>query len=233
MSEHPKNWTELKKIEMNRPNATVISLNEHDFTELRANAVVVEADPRGEKVLCLSDGTYLKLFRRKRLLSTGLFFPASERFSKNASALEALEIPCPKIVALYNYPVARKTAVRYVPLKGITIRQALSDLPVESRARLIKQIAAFIGRLHNQGVYFRSLHFGNIILTPDEQLGLIDLSDMSIKRKRLTKSLRLRNFKHLSRYKKDMEHILDCGFKEFLINYNSISDVLLSETDFV
>lgn len=35
-----------------------------DFLALKAGAEVLEADPHGEKVLRLADGTILKLFRR-------------------------------------------------------------------------------------------------------------------------------------------------------------------------
>jgi hypothetical protein len=44
----------------------------HDaYLALRADATVLERDLHGEKVLQLADGSYLKLFRRKRLIIFG------------------------------------------------------------------------------------------------------------------------------------------------------------------
>ena len=39
------------------------------YLALRENATVLEADGSGDKVLLLEDGTIIKLFRRKRLIS--------------------------------------------------------------------------------------------------------------------------------------------------------------------
>ena len=46
------------------------TLSNDEYLALRANATVLEYDLHGEKVLQLADGSYLKLFRRKRLISS-------------------------------------------------------------------------------------------------------------------------------------------------------------------
>ena len=72
------------------------------------------------------------------------------------------------------------------------------------RAGLPPRIAAlkaaftgFIVRPHDQGVYFRSLHLGNVILTPDGELGLIDFADLRIHPWGLGRYLRARNMRRM------------------------------------
>ena len=65
---------------------------------------------------------------------------------------------------------------------------------------IAQKLAAFIARLHNRDVYFRSIHFGNILITPDNSFGLIDIADMKIKSHSLNIGRRIRNFHHLTRY---------------------------------
>lgn len=46
----------------------VIRLSHDAYLEMREGARVVEADRHGDKVLLLADGSYFKMFRRKRLV---------------------------------------------------------------------------------------------------------------------------------------------------------------------
>ena len=48
--------------------------------------------------MILQDGTLLKLFRRKRLITSAAIWPYAQRFADNAKKLEKLGIPCPKII---------------------------------------------------------------------------------------------------------------------------------------
>ena len=48
------------------------SIDHSTYEALREGAHVLEADGSGDKVLRLADGRMLKLFRRKRLLSSAL-----------------------------------------------------------------------------------------------------------------------------------------------------------------
>lgn len=51
------------------------AIDHSTYEALRKGAHVLEADGSGDKVLRLADGRMLKLFRRKRLLSSALFSP--------------------------------------------------------------------------------------------------------------------------------------------------------------
>lgn len=174
-------------------------LSKEGYLTLREGAKVIEADSHGDKVLLLTDGTYLKLFRVKRLLTSARFSPYSKRFAKNAKKLIKLGILTVNVNQLYRIPSIRRTAVHYYPLPGTALRK----LPDGIDLILADKLGKFIRELHDKGIYFRSLHLGNIVLTPENKLGLIDISDMRVYGKTLPPKLRIRNFMHMSRYADD------------------------------
>lgn len=183
------------------------------YITLRENAVVIEADAKGDKVLRLQDGSMLKLFRRKRLLTSALWAPYAQRFADNCKTLRERHIECPAVRQVYRIQSIERDAVHYDPLPGSTLRQLISENPDGLRARL----GAFIASLHAKGIYFRSAHMGNIVLTPENSLGLIDVADLRAYRKSIGKRLRLRNFRHMLRYAVDREWLLKD--QEFLTHY--------------
>lgn len=182
-------------------------IDQSTYEALRKDADVLEADGSGDKVLRLADGRMLKLFRRKRLLSSALFYPYAQRFADNTRALEQRHILCPKIIAVYRIPSIQRDGVYYSPLEGTTVRQLQNNTDKDDALRF--QLGGFIAQLHEKGVYFRSLHFGNVVLTPKHDLGLIDIADMRCQRRALSDSKRLRNFAHLLRYKEDRQWLLE------------------------
>ncbi|MDF9753745.1 phosphotransferase [Pseudomonas hunanensis] len=182
------------------------ALDHARYLALREGAHVLEADGTGDKVLRLRDGTMLKLFRRKRLISSAAWYPYARRFADNCKALAARGIPCPRVKAVYRIAEIARDAVHYDPLPGYTLRQLL-DQPGE-HPELRDQLGQFIATLHEAGVYFRSAHLGNVVLTPEGKLGLIDVADLRIYRKPLRRSQRQRNFRHMLRYRQDREWLL-------------------------
>lgn len=146
---------------------------------MRAGAQVLEADPFGEKVLLLADGHILKLFRRKRLLSSAAWSPYARRFAVNAGRLAAIGVPVPEVLRVLRIPAIARDAVLYRPLPGTSLRQlAAAGLHAARQQELRAALSKLVVLLSEKGMYFRSLHTGNVILTPDGQLGLIDFSDM-------------------------------------------------------
>lgn len=63
------------------------------LNQMIEGAKILEADSYGAKVYLLQDGNIVKLFRRKRLLSSALLRPYSKRFIDNAAQLEKLVFP--------------------------------------------------------------------------------------------------------------------------------------------
>ena len=177
------------------------NLTHNDYLALCAHAVVLEQDRHGDKVLQLQDGRYLKLFRRKRLISTAAWYPYAQRFADNAIALAQRGIPCPEVSEVYRIPSIARDAVRYTPLAGETLRQLVRA--GAGTAALRDTLGAFVAQLHEAGIYFRSLHLGNIVLTPDNDLGLIDIADLRAGRGPVSQHRRQRNLRHLLRDEQD------------------------------
>lgn len=174
-------------------------LSADDYRELRDNAELVTEDPFGDKVLRLEDGDYLKLFRVKRLLTSARFRPYAQPFAYNTRRLADRGIPVPRVRELYLIPGITRTAVRYAPLPGKTLR----DLHAEFDADMALKLGEFYKDLHGKGLYHRSLHLGNVVSTLERQLGLIDVADLNIYWGSLPRRLQLRNFQHLFRYDSD------------------------------
>lgn len=161
-------------------------------------AEVLERDPHGDKVLRLADGSILKLFRRKRLLSSAVFYPYARRFAANAAALARIGVPVPEVLGVYRVAELARDVVHYRPLPGATLRElACRGLDPEQRRRLRDDLTRFIVRLHDAGVYFRSLHLGNVVRTPDGRLGLIDFADLRVYPWPLGRYLRARNVRRM------------------------------------
>jgi hypothetical protein len=188
---------------------TVISANELD--QIVDSAELIVADSMGPKVMKLDNGNIIKLFRRKRLLSSALFAPYAIRFTNNAFKLKALDIPTITPSTLLYCRQRKMHIIEYQPLEGELLRGLLKN---STDDKLFTITAEFIAELHNKGVYFRSLHFENIIYH-DGRPGLIDIADMKIYPGPLSHSLRKRNFQHFMRYPADAALINGFGQDKF------------------
>ena len=192
----------------------------HDaYLALRASATVVERDLHGEKVLRLEDGNYLKLFRRKRLISSAAWYPYAQRFADNALILEKRAIPCPTVIATYRIPSIKRDAVLYAPLEGRSLRQIIKSGEGPSELRAI--LGRFVARLHAEGIYFRSLHLGNIVLSPSGKLGLIDIADLRARNGPISPYLRRRNLQQLHKDPLDQAWLCADGSTEVEDAYRS------------
>ncbi len=169
-----------------------------DFLAMREGAEVLEADGHGDKVLRLADGTLLKLFRRKRILSSAAWYPYAQRFTSNALALRERGIPVPTVIAAVRIPSIKRDAVHYHPLAGESLRALLRrGLDPVTERELKRKFTEFVIQLHALGIYFRSLHLGNVILTPSGELGLIDFSDLRVYSRPLPVFMRRRNIQRM------------------------------------
>ncbi|MFP0194707.1 MULTISPECIES: bifunctional O-antigen ligase/aminoglycoside phosphotransferase family protein [Pseudomonas] len=186
---------------------------------LSSDAQVIEEDGLGPKVLRLSDGSFLKLFRRRRWYTSGSFNPYSERFAVNSEQLRRMGIPTPQVLNLYRLDDG-SSAVHYTPLPGHTLRQVLQGITAPAvRQALVERFGKFMAGLHEQGVYFRSLHLGNVLVLEDGEFGLIDLADLRIYPSPLSLSLRQRNLRHMQRYTVDKRWLFEDHLEALLQGY--------------
>ncbi|GAB4349913.1 MAG: hypothetical protein Kow0073_03930 [Immundisolibacter sp.] len=162
---------------------------------LLQHARILEQDRHGIKVAQLPSGSMLKLFRRKRQVSSAAWRPYSRRFVDNARHLKRLGIPTVEVRCHLHCPEWARHVVAYRALPGEVLRDRLkAGTEVDWR-----RLAGFVATLHDRGVYFRSLHSGNVVCVPGGGFGLIDIADMRVSARPLGLLRRLRNLRPLLR----------------------------------
>ncbi len=205
------------------------SISKEEYQQLIKGAEIIEQDSFRIKVLETKNNEMIKLFRRKRLFSTALLKPYAVRFVDNAKKLHSLGIPTINIKQMLWCPSIKRHIVIYEKLEGELLREALIK-DQENPTELFQQFASFIAHLHEKGVYFRSAHLNNILLLPNGAFGLIDISDMQIKRQSLNTNLRQRNFEHILRYQEDKD-LFRKSLDLFLLGYNSSSQLIDEQSE--
>lgn len=176
----------------------IVTANE--WQQWLAQGKVLEQDGRGPKVIRLADGQLLKVFRPRRRLWLARLLPPARRFVANANRLQACRIPVPQMGECFWLDRGQAvSACLYNPLPG----ESLEQLYREDRRRfeaLLPEFAAFVHQLHRRGIYFRSLHLGNVLRLPGGGFGLIDFLDIRFRRGPLSDRLVRRNLAHLRGY---------------------------------
>ncbi len=179
-------------------------LSKAQFDDMCAQGKVIEQDERGIKVMILANGDFLKIFRVRHLISGAQLYTHARRFCRNAKRLENLNIPTVKVKKLFYFEDNRHAAVLYAPLPGETLKQYLRSDAIDNEA-LAQKLGQFMAKLHFNGVHFHSLHTGNVVITPQGEVGLIDISDMSMYPWPLLCNTRARSFKRFCRYSEEIK----------------------------
>ena len=130
--------------------------------------------------------------------------------------LQELDIPTVTPLQLFSLHKAGWTAVRYQALAGITLK-SVYERDRQVTDSLLEQLAALFRTLHRKGIYFRSMHLGNIVLTEDNQLGLIDIADLSFQSRPLSRNKVSRNLAHFERYLKHNGLMAEFPFEKLCI----------------
>ena len=194
-------------------------LNKNQLDALLLNATTIEKDGHGLKVAQLANGQYLKLYRNKPLFSSALLGVPAERFARNAKHLISLGISAPAVIDILKIPDLSSNGLIYHPLAGENLRTRWSGISDPQRDTEVQRFGQFLAQLHQLGVYFRSLHLGNVLMLPDESFGLIDLSDMHISGKPLAMHKRKRNVRHMLRYATDSQWLANAHKDSLLLGY--------------
>ncbi len=187
-----------------------------EYETMAKDAEVLARDKYGEKVLRLSNGEFVKLFRRRRRISSAAWNPYAVRFTRAAERLTRLGVPTVDVLEVFRVAEMERDIVRYRPLPGETLRDALAVSPNDG---LLSRFAGFLAQLHELGVYFRSIHFENVLVTGAGRFGLIDICDTYCGSRPLNLFRRVRNFRPLLRYPADREAVEACGGRTFLDHY--------------
>lgn len=187
-----------------------------EYEALIKDGEVLEKDGHGIKVFRLPGDRILKLFRRKRILSSQLWFPYAYRFKRNADTLRKRGFTTVTVDSVFSIPSIQRHGVLYQSLPGITLRSWLQAHNGSDASGKIADFGRLVAQLHEKGVLFRSLHLGNVLVLPNGGLGLIDISDMGFRWiGPLFHRQRIRNLVHVARYPRDVELIASCGGDTF------------------
>ncbi len=193
----------------------IIPRNEFDL--LIHGARLLEGSIHLPKVYETPDGRIVKLFRVKRWFSTRTIFPPARRFVRNAARLAAAGVPSLHVERVAKAPHLRCQVVVYARLPGLSLRHALRNATSGEAEDLIRAAGEFVADIHGRGVYFRSMHFGNVLVDPEKRVfSLIDILDLRVMGRPLGLSRRRRNFKHLIRYDEDRQQLREhwAAFRE-------------------
>ena len=176
------------------------TLSQQEWRAIKSDCEIVEQDSLGVKVLRCANGDYIKVFRIKHKITMARLVNPAENFCNNAKRLGELGVDTLVPLAMYSIPHVGRFAVRYRPLAGDTLRDLIKDSRVSES--VIAALGEYIAWLHEKGIYFRSLHPGNVVLQPNEKLGLIDVLDCKFSwfARPLTRWESERNFRHFFRY---------------------------------
>lgn len=198
-------------------------VGKRQWIELIENASILQQEIRGIKVYLLPSQDVVKLFRIKRILSWSFVYPYSMRFAGNGKRLMARGIPTVQVERVFYCHSIRRHGVIYKLMPGQSLSDLLSNETPDPQ--LMAELAGFMIRLHAKGIYFRSLHLGNVIKMPDGELGLIDIADIRFRPWPLTSNERARNFRHLFRSPDYSQPLLEYGYQNFMRDYLQAADV--------
>ena len=171
-----------------------------------------------QRVICLKYGQQNPIFEFILLLSV-----CQPIHSKCPEALK-LGIPTPKISASLFEPITGRRILRYAPLPGLSVRDALH---ADEASFTWRDIARFLHSIHEKGVYFRSIHLGNIIDLGHSKFGLIDFTDVTFYRSPIPLKRRAHNIHFIYKYPEDrhkMEQTPSPWIKESYLEQASWND---------
>lgn len=196
-----------------------------EFERVVTGAEILETNRKGPRVFRLQEGRILKIIRHKRPLLRLGRKPRALIFARNARRLAERDFITGDVEEVFRVKHLRGHGLRYRPVPGKTLRSELREANPATRKELILAMATLLGRLHAAGVLFRSIHLANVIVTPARQLGLIDIADVRFHPLGgpLSQRQRLRNFRHLLRYREDREQLALTGWPDFLDAYGRVS----------
>jgi hypothetical protein len=179
------------------------------------NKLLKRASGAKPKVIETDTDDIIKIFysRKKNPFSSNKC-PAL-KFKKHAEKLASYQIGAPKIDALRYCPDLDTHFVCYSKIKGDDIRYLIRS----GQNHMIASFATFLANLHNNGIYFRSLHLANIVYQENAQFALIDIVDMRFKENSLSFYMRYRNLKHMFIYRNDHHFWAQYGIENFMETY--------------
>ncbi len=166
------------------------NITEADFRRMIAGGRVLQlASGKPAVVLDASGTSLIKLVAREPGFSSDRIWPYGYRFYFNSQKLLKHGIEAPRID---RYCVVRPSG-EHVLVYGYLAGHSIQSLAEEGGLVDEEGLAAFYAELHAKGIYFRSIHPGNILQLEGGRFGLIDVTDTRFYSKPLSVHRRVRN----------------------------------------
>lgn len=166
-----------------------------------------------------ANGTIVKFFYHRKLISSNRFSPYALRFYRNAKRLAQREVLTVDVVDVFCIAEKQCHVVIYHKLPGADIRELLSQ-----HVNVLPEVAKFLAQLHRKGIFFRSVHLGNLLYFKGA-IALLDIADVDFKRDSLGVWHRARNMAHLLNNETDKPALKTFGIEKFLRIYLEHSDL--------
>jgi hypothetical protein len=169
------------------------------------------------------DKTITKIWVRKKLFSSATIYPYSSRFVRNARELHRRKVEVPEIINHARVENSNVRIVRYRALEGFSIRDLLRENP---RKVSVHAIAKYFYELHEKGIFFRSIHLGNIVqLQGGDSYGLIDFTDVKFHPGPLSLRRRAINLATPLRYNDDVKLLKEAEQVGLVESYSTIANL--------
>jgi hypothetical protein len=190
-----------------------VQISREAFLRRVGTAEVLEVGRHGPKVWRTPDGQIIKLFIRRRRLSSAARLPRGLRFVENTHRLRALELETIRVDELWDVEGNDTQALVYRELPGAPVRDVVEAAAPADRAALLERFLAYMAHLHELGILFRSLQLGNLLFRQEtDDFALIDVDDMRFQGRPLGAVDRLRNFRHLIHNARDWRLLTEFGW---------------------
>lgn len=189
-------------------------LSRGEFERLIAGAEVLERQGGGLSALRTPDNRIVKIWQRRRGLSSDRIWPYSRRFAENCRRLARRGIAAPHIEQAFRRADTGEHILVYPMLAGISLR-TLAD----QQALPLAELAEFYAELHRKGILFRSIHLGNVLQLEHGGFGLIDVTDVRFFRRQLNLDERALNLGYAWAYRGDRQYFTPDVTARLLVRY--------------
>lgn len=193
-------------------------ISEQEFSTLCQGATILMESDSLPKVLETPSGDIIKIFPpRKSWIKTRLGLHG-KRFVKNGNKLVKKGFSSVHVDQFYYCASLKSYVAIYQKLPGEEMRTLVS----QGQTQLLPEVAVFMARLHEAGIYFRAVHLANLI-KEDSGINMIDVSNIKFRRHALGVVARFRNLVHMMNERNDKQYYEEFGVAAFVDGYLKVS----------
>lgn len=190
-------------------------LSTEQFTTLIQDkrATLLSDSNAGPKVLRMQNGDIVKIFYDNPKIP--LSMPHALRFNRSAQILKTAGFLAPQIKSLQYYPTLKAHVLIYSEIPG----QDFRSLSSKAHPEVLGKLPSFLASLHQKGIFYRGIHLGNVLLTPNEEIALVDITNVSNSNNPLSLKQRAKNLAHFVYYWRDIVVFTAYSRRRFLDEY--------------